>query len=343
MSKGFSIIIPTNPDEFLDLNEDILEKHDNDGVNSLFNNQINLDMTDWQTKYDFALAKHEEGVQLEKDREDAIEQRNGALGLKDDQNTFTEGTVLYYVCKIRDELISAFRGEERQLGKWGYVVNNRSGKKARVIIPYSPDKLTRLAKLIIKKHEADDLDSILDADMMIALTTQVEYAEEQLDLANAIEKLRKSIVEERNNAFGRGKKQSSTTPGTLLYYVCSARDKLLGSFRNSVMQLGLWGYQVQFTSSNPGTPDPTTATVSGIVLDSVTLQPVGGVLIQFVLSSGTVDTNSNAVGEYNATVNLEAAELVNVQINHPGYQPFNEQHMITPGDVHVFDFSLIPI
>jgi hypothetical protein len=343
MSKGFNIVIPRNPDEFLDLNKDILEKNNNDGVNSPFNNQSNLDMTDWQSKRVFALAKHEEGVQLEKDREDAIEQRNGALGLKDDQNTFTEGTVLYYVCKIRDELISAFRGEERQLGKWGYVVNNRSGKKARIIIPYNPDKLTRLAKLIIKKHEADDLDSILDADMMIALTTQVEYAEEQLDLAKSIEKIRKSIVEERNNAFGRGKKQSSTTPGTLLYYLCCARDKLLSIYRDSVMQLGLWGYRVQHTSQSPTPPAPTSATVSGVVLDSVTLHPVGGVLVQFVLSSGTVDTSSNAVGEYDTTVNLEAAELVNVHINHPGYQPFTEQHMITPGDVHVFDFSLIPV
>src|SRR5690606_18304514 len=121
-------------------------------------------------------------------------------------------------------------------------------------------------------------------------------------------------VEERNRAFGRSKKQSSTTPGTLLYYVCSVRDVLKGNFRGDEMELGLWGFQVQHTSQSPTPPAPTSATVSGVVLDSVTLQPVGGVLIQFVLSSGTVDTNSNPVGEYNATVNLETAELVNVQI-----------------------------
>jgi len=70
---------------------------------------------------------------------------------------------------------------------------------------------------------------------------------------------------------------------------------------------------------------------------------VADVLVQFLTNSGVVDAQSNPLGDYAAVIPLEAAELITIQVEHPGFQPYSVQQMLTPGDDLVVDINLQPL
>jgi len=338
--SGFRIIIYRKVVEFLNLVANIIAKHTADGAESLLDK---IDMTDVSTKYAFAQAKHLEGEQYSFNRELATQERNLALGIEPDQKSYTPGTVRYYVSSIRDFLMGLFRGNEQKLGDWGFEVNTSGKKTVSVIIPRNARRLLIMAKRVIAKHNADGVDTLLDEFDMVDFANKVEYAEEQNALSEELFFRRKDAFQARDLALGYARKQRSTNPGTLLYYVSSIRDVLLGYKRGSEMELGLWGFHVVNTPS-PSDPSPVgPVIVSGVITNAVTLSPVEGVTLEFQTSLGSIDALTNTLGEYNAVVEIPEMELITVHISHPGYLPFSDTQAITPNEEFVFNFSIQPV
>jgi hypothetical protein len=118
--KNVRVVIPKNADELIALGESIEAKHTADGASSPLNG---LDMATFSTKLAAAKAKNNEQKQKHRDAEMATEERDDLLGRKKDQSTSTDGTVLNIVARSRDILLGLHKGNEQQLGQWGFDVN----------------------------------------------------------------------------------------------------------------------------------------------------------------------------------------------------------------------------
>lgn len=340
MKKYVKVVIPRKVDEFLNLSSLVLAKHTADGTASLLSG---LNMADMAAKHTLATTRHSEAQQLARDREMATQQRNNALGLSPTMQSYNEGAVLYYATSIRNHLLGQFRQNEQTLGLWGFVVNISAKGNVSVVVPRSPAKLMELAKRILAKHTADDEDSLLSEFDMADFADKVEYAGEQHTLSDARFKEMKHAYRSRNLALGFDRRQKSTMSFTLLYYVTSVRDVLLGNFRENEHELGLWGFNV--VSSSPPAPEPPvlTAAVQGMVVNQSTAQPLSGVQVVFASSKGNAVFVTNALGSYGGEVEIGGTELVMVEIAHAGYLPMNEAHPLSPDLSHTLDFALIPV
>lgn len=121
--KNVRVVIPSNAEELIHLGESIQAKHVADGANSPLNG---LSMADFETKLNEAKAKHNLQRQLHRDAEMATEERDGLLGKRKDQSMSTDGTVLNIIARVRDILLGQHKGQEQQLGQWGFDVNQSS-------------------------------------------------------------------------------------------------------------------------------------------------------------------------------------------------------------------------
>ncbi|MCF8278080.1 MAG: carboxypeptidase-like regulatory domain-containing protein [Flavobacteriales bacterium] len=121
--KNVKVVIPTNADDLIQLAQDIIAKHTADGAASPLNG---LDMTAFETRVSNAAAKNALQKQLRRDAEMATEDRDGLLGKRKDQNVNTDGTVVNVSARVRDILLGTLKGNEQQLGQWGYQVNQSS-------------------------------------------------------------------------------------------------------------------------------------------------------------------------------------------------------------------------
>ena len=114
------VVIPTNADIIATLGQNILQKHTADGASSILND---LDMADFVEKANQVRHWQEEALRLRRDSEVPTEERNRLLGTGKGQTSKTKGTVLYLISSVRDVLLGLHRGEEQQLGQWGFEVN----------------------------------------------------------------------------------------------------------------------------------------------------------------------------------------------------------------------------
>lgn len=120
--KGVTKIeMPRDPESLLALVRKIVKKHDEDKSSSLL---LSFDMTKLTEQADRIEPKIAEMLQGRKNAEQATQTRDRALGLAKGQTSKTRGTVLFLVASIRDILLGRFRGSERTLGEWGFVVND---------------------------------------------------------------------------------------------------------------------------------------------------------------------------------------------------------------------------
>ena len=245
MPKNVSVIIPENASELILLSTDVIAQHVADGAGSVLNG---LDMADMQAKTTTADTQDTLARNLSRDAETATETRNLALGASE---SFLAGTVMFFVTSIRDFLLGRFRGKEHKLGDWEFEVNEGADGSISVVIPQEASELILLAKGILAKHVADGAGSILNGFAMSDMQTQTTTAEPQHALAKKLEKRAEKAIEARDLALGHAKEQKSTTPGTVLYYVSSARDVLLGIFRGREHNLGDWGYEVNESGTAP--------------------------------------------------------------------------------------------
>ncbi len=244
------ILIPRKNDDLLALGRDIKAKHVADGAASLIPPHLADPFVD---VYDKANLKHAEQQQLYKDSEKQTEERNQIMGLDDKQDSRTSGTLLFYLSSVRDLLLGAFRGSEKKLGDWGYIVNAPKGKIA-VFIPTKPAGITKLSAAIIAKHNDDGAASILPADLMTEFETAFNRADALLLSSAKLRRDAEKATQARNLLVGRAKNQKSDTPNTLLSCILSIRDHLRGLFRGQEQQLGDWGFTVNM--SGPATPPP---------------------------------------------------------------------------------------
>ena len=255
-NPNFSVTIPGNPQELGGLSQRVLDKHVLDGAGSVLNP---LDMADMQAKTTLAKIRDAAGAQLNRDKETAYEARDLALGI-DDGNP---DTVDFYVKSSRDVLLGIYKGREQKLGDHGFNVNASTGNVS-VEIPADAPGLIALATLIIAKHVLDGAASPLNGLNMVDFTAKKGTADAQHKLATQLNRDKEKAYGERDHALGIAQGQKVTTPGTVKFYVTSARDVLAGLNKGKEFNLGDWGYDVQF-SSGAGAPTGTfTATPSSI-------------------------------------------------------------------------------
>jgi len=114
------VIIPLKVDRLLKLTRKVLDKHTADGAASPLPAAM---MTALSTLYTVALNAHELAQETYRKAENATENRNRLLGFEPNQNSKTPGTILFLVTSIRTLLLGLNRGNEQNLGQWGFTVN----------------------------------------------------------------------------------------------------------------------------------------------------------------------------------------------------------------------------
>jgi hypothetical protein len=125
------------------------------------------------------------------------------------------------------------------MGKWGFEVIENAKGGSRIVIPYrNAEKLMKLAKQILNKHEDDGVNSVLFSLDMALMQTLLDKA--LLNHTNSKDFPNKMMIANklRNNMIGLGRKKDNKRKGTLLYYIYSIRDILLGKFRGMEKKLG---------------------------------------------------------------------------------------------------------
>ena len=243
--QTIKVEIPLNPQKMQTLADNVLKKHAKDGNLSPLPNNI---MQPMQAVYTQALAKNEEQIDLKKEAERLTESRNLVLGIHITQNSYTPNTVTFYVRSIRDYLSGIYRGKERELGAYGYVVNSPQND-IRVEIPTNAEELSRLADTIVKKHAANGANSLIPAvlaDGLIALVAQANLLVEQ---AAQVARDGETATQSRNLLLGIAKGQTSKTVNTIRFYLSSVRDMLLGLYRGQAQRLGDWGFEVNSSAA----------------------------------------------------------------------------------------------
>ncbi|MDP2175072.1 MAG: hypothetical protein Q8K70_04090 [Bacteroidota bacterium] len=337
MYNYFRIIIPRIILQILRLAKDITEKHTADGLTSKLNS---LNMTLFISVYNQANAQNDLADQLDRDKETAIMERNQALGIAKNQYSYTPNTVKYYVYSIRDFLLGYFKGREQLMGDYGYTVNMSNGN-VKVAIPIKPYDLLRLANIIIEKHTADGASSILNDFDMTAFEALYTLAQTKDNLAEKLKRDKETAFLVRNQLIGIAKGQDYNTPNTLLNFIVSTRDVLLGFYKGSEQILGDWGFEVN-TSAPPPDPTPDPYILSGTVTSTVGATPIGNAMLTFNTSMGPLMTNTNPLGEYSLETPITEDESANVTIMAMGYQPYAAPIMLTPEGSGVFNFELTP-
>lgn len=121
MSKNnVRVVLPRNPDKLLALAKKIVEKHNSDGASSKLSS---INMADMEAKLIDAGKANDNALTFRKKAENETEKRDLQLGISKEQNSSTEGTVLYYTASVRDVLLGLFKGKEQELGEYGFEVN----------------------------------------------------------------------------------------------------------------------------------------------------------------------------------------------------------------------------
>lgn len=114
--------IPESPDPLLELAKKIGDKHAADGDDSPLKG---LDMTAFSAKAKKADENNELFKKLSREAEKASQDRDIALG----KSRNDPGTLMAYVCAVRDTLLGKFRGSEKTLGEWGFIVDDTARAK----------------------------------------------------------------------------------------------------------------------------------------------------------------------------------------------------------------------
>ena len=244
--QTIKVIIPTDAAGMTELARLCIKKHTTDGANSVLPNSI---MQTMQSLYDTASVKNQEQTVLKKNAETATEDRNLVLGTNEKQNRYTANTALFYVTSIRDYLLGFYRGNERKLGTYGFVVNSPKGD-VKVDIPKNADELTTLANTIVKAHNNSMPNSVIPATLIDPLTVLVAQAATLVEKAAQLSRDGEAATQSRNLLLGVSKGQNSKTPNTIRFCLSSVRDMLLGLYRGQEQRLGDWGFEVNSSAAS---------------------------------------------------------------------------------------------
>lgn len=244
--QTIKVIIPLDVVGMTELARLCLEKHTTDGANSVLPNST---MQVMQNLYNVATVKNKEQIALKKNAETATEDRNLILGINENQNRYTPNTALFYIASIRDYLLGLYRGNERKLGTYGFVVNSPKGE-VRVDIPTNADDLTTLANIIVKTHSNSMPNSVIPTIVVDPLVTLVTQAAALVEIAAKLSRDAETATQSRNLLLGVSKGQNSKTPNTIRFCLSSVRDMLLGLYRGQEQRLGDWGFEVNSSAAS---------------------------------------------------------------------------------------------
>lgn len=117
--------ISRNPDKLLLLAEKVIKKHEADAAQSPL---LMVNIADLKTKMIAARQKYAIVQQMRKEAEALTQEVQQLLGIHKNQNTGTEGTILFYINQCRDVLRGIYRSMLKQLGDWGFEVNDSRRK-----------------------------------------------------------------------------------------------------------------------------------------------------------------------------------------------------------------------
>ena len=118
MAKNtFSVDVPTNPDELIALAFKLLAKDTALGANSPFKNIKNWSA--FSGLNGTADTSNDSSKTLYQQAEEATQQRDIALG---QSGVLKENTVRWFVNSARDVLLGLNKGQEQQLGEYGFNV-----------------------------------------------------------------------------------------------------------------------------------------------------------------------------------------------------------------------------
>jgi hypothetical protein len=115
--QTFSVDVPTNPDDLIALAKAILAKDSALGANSPFKNIKNW--ANFATLNGTADTQNTASNTLYQQAEEATELRDNALG---QTGQLKENTVRWFVTSARDVLLGLNKGQEQQLGEFGFNV-----------------------------------------------------------------------------------------------------------------------------------------------------------------------------------------------------------------------------
>ncbi len=113
------VAIPRNAEELLELAQKVVAHHNAMGNASPLSI---IDMTALENITNAAQLEHVDGETLRKQAELATERERNLLGISKYQNVNTKGTVLHFLTSIRDICLGVYKGEERELGSFGFDV-----------------------------------------------------------------------------------------------------------------------------------------------------------------------------------------------------------------------------
>lgn len=285
---GFRVPISRKAPEMILLGENIIIKHEADGAGSVLSV---IDMPDMKIKVVDARAKNTAALQLNRDKELAYEQRDLALGIYTGQEPSMPGTVIYYIMSARDILLGVYKESKHILGDFGFEIT-RGG--ASVKIPRKASEMIVLALNILAKDTELGVNSPLKGMDIADFTTKTNTANTKNTLALELNRQKENTFLLRDRILGIEKKQKQGSQGTVLFYISCVRDVLLGLFKKTESQLGLWGFDVQYGP----TPPSGKKLLTGIVSDMAGVVIPGAIL---TLTPGSASVNSNNSGVYSFT------------------------------------------
>ena len=329
MGTGYKITISANASDLITNAEAILAKHAADGLTSPIKA---MDMADFLAKTTAAHAKDDSAKANNRDKETAIQARDNAIGY----NALT-GSVFVYVKSVRDILVALYKPLQQQLGDWGFEIS-RSGGGISILIPKQPVKLIELAEKILAKNTLEGVHSPLTGLDIDDFTDKTETAREKDTLAKTLTQEKQLAISTRDLLCGFVKKQTTTTPGTILYYVTQARTLLLGLNKGNEMALTQWGFTVHHGGTPPPTP-PVEICLTGKVTDDSN-NPINNASIKIVQLN--VIALSNADGLY--SIPMQAAGTYTVEVSKTNYITQTVADVIiAPGQVKNINPRLISI
>ena len=130
-------------------------------------------------------------------------------------------------------------------------------KNVKVEIPVNKiEALMTLLNGVSKKHIALGTDSPIQHIDMADFDSKLKEAEGKRTSSKELRAQSEALMEAANSLLGLGIDQSSTSPGTLYYYLTSIRDLLLVIYKGNEEQLSTWGFNVVSSSSSHGDNAP---------------------------------------------------------------------------------------
>ena len=125
--RYWSINIPRfKAGTLVELAKIIYSRHKDDGEESILGV---FDMEKFDQDATEAEILRKKALALKRESEELMQSSRKLLGIDKEQSSFSQGTVLNVILRVRDLLIAMYKGSEEKLGAWGFDVIVAMGKQ----------------------------------------------------------------------------------------------------------------------------------------------------------------------------------------------------------------------